>query len=171
MKKLLRRLLDVTLVPLVGLVLVFEEWGWVPLARAMAWLARRPLWARLEAFIGRLPPVFALATFALPAIALLPVKLLALYWIGRGQAMLGLAVVIAAKIAGTALVARLFTLTQPALMRLAWFARWYPRWKAWKDALIDRVHASAPWQAARAMKARARAAIGRLRAAWRTSGR
>jgi hypothetical protein len=47
----------------------------------------------------------------------------------------------------------LFNITQPALMQLAWFAKWYPRWKTWKDALMDNIRASAVWQAARRMKA------------------
>jgi hypothetical protein len=40
-------------------------------------------------------------------------------------------------------------------MRIAWFARWYPRWKRWKDNLIAQVKASALWQAAGRAKARA----------------
>jgi hypothetical protein len=47
-------------------------------------------------------------------------------------------------------VARLFALTQPALMRLAWFARLYGWWKPWKDALIARVKSSPVWLAAAA---------------------
>jgi hypothetical protein len=43
----------------------------------------------------------------------------------RACGVLGLAVIVVAKIAGTALVARLFQLTQPALMKLGWFARFY----------------------------------------------
>ncbi len=30
---------------LLAVLLLFEEWGWEPLARAMAGLARLPLWA------------------------------------------------------------------------------------------------------------------------------
>ena len=58
--------------------------------------------------------------------------------------------VLAAKVAGTAAVARLFALTQPALMRLAWFARLYGWWKPWKDALIARVKSSPIWLASAA---------------------
>jgi hypothetical protein len=38
-------------------------------------------------------------------------------------------------------------------MRLAWFARWYPRWKAWKDRIMEEVRATPAWQAARRVKA------------------
>jgi uncharacterized membrane protein YphA (DoxX/SURF4 family) len=98
-----------------------------------------------------------MAIFALPALALFPVKLLALFLIGRGHAFGGLAVLVGAKVIGTAVVARLFTLTQPALMRLPWFARWYPRWKTWKDGVIAQVRASQVWRTAGRWKAQARA--------------
>lgn len=88
----------------------------------------------------------------MPALALLPVKLLALWLIGEGHAVAGLAVILLAKLVGTAVVARLFNLTQPALMQLAWFARWYGRWTRWKDLLLAQVRASAPWRMARVIK-------------------
>jgi hypothetical protein len=152
----LRRILRGTFTLLLALVLLFEEWGWEPLAALLARLARLPMWAWVERQIARLPPWGAVALFALPAIALLPVKLVALFAIGRGHAMLGVGVLLAAKLLGTAILARLFTLTQPALMRLAWFARWYPRWKAWKDAVFEQVRRSGPSRAGRRLKARAR---------------
>lgn len=161
LKRLLHGLFNATLGPALALLLIFEEWGWEPLARLMARLARLPLWGRMEAFIARLPPYAALVAFFAPALMLLPVKLLALYWISRGHAMLGIAVVLAAKMLGTAAVARLFALTQPALMRLPWFARLYGRWVPWKNALIAKLKDSPSWRAAaasvRAMKASLRA--------------
>jgi len=145
LRRLLTALFNITIGPVLALVLIFEEWGWEPLARLVARLARLPLWARIEALIVRLPPYAALAVFFVPMLLLLPVKLLALYWISRGHAVLGIAVVLAAKLLGTAAVARLFALTQPALMQLAWFARAYGHWKRWKDALIARVKGSPLW--------------------------
>lgn len=136
----------------ITLVLLFEEWGWEPLSRLFARLARLPVWAWAERKITGLPPWAALVAFAVPALALLPVKLLALYLFGKGQATLGLILLIAAKLLGTAILARLFQLTQPALMQLAWFAQWYPRWKAWKDGWLERVRQSAAWRVARRWK-------------------
>src|SRR3954468_7581640 len=102
-----------------ALLLLFEEWGWEALAGIVARLAKLPFFAWLERGIRRLPPYGALAAFAAPAVMLIPVKLLALWLIGAGHGMLGVAVLVAAKIAGTAIVARLFELTQPTLMQLA----------------------------------------------------
>ena len=149
-KKILRNIL---LAPML-LVLLFEEWGWEPLARAFARLAKLPFWARLEGFITRLPPWAALLVFGVPVATLVPIKLLALYLFSQGHAALGLALVIAAKVTGTAIAARLFQLTQPALMRMAWFARIYTPWKAWKDRVLTQVRQSALWHAVRQIKAR-----------------
>ncbi|MBA3771309.1 MAG: hypothetical protein H0X13_02115 [Ramlibacter sp.] len=153
----LRRALRLVFTPLIALVLLFEEWGWEPLSALVARLARLPFVAWLERHIASLPPWAAAAVFTAPALGLLPVKFLALFLIGKGYALLGVGVLLAAKLLGTALLARLFTLTQPALMRLAWFARWYPRWKTWKDGVFARVRASALWRAAAGRKARVRA--------------
>ena len=138
-------------------LLLFEEWGWVPLAAAFARLARLPLWAWLELKIARLPPTAALLVFGVPMLTLLPVKLLALYLFGKGQTTLGLVLLLSAKVGGTAVLARLFQLTQPALMQLRWFAWWYPRWKAWKEGVLAEVRRSSPWRAGQILKRRVRA--------------
>ena len=141
-KKLLRALSAILLVPL----LLFEEWGWEPLAAMAARLARLPLWARVEQWVRSLSPGGALLAFAVPVLLLFPLKLLALFLFGRGYATGGVLLLVGAKLAGTAVVARLFQLVEPALMRIPLFARWYPRWKQWKDRLLAYVRQSAPWR-------------------------
>ena len=152
LKKILR---DVLIAPVL-LVLLFEEWGWEPLARAFARLTRLPLWARLEGGIKDLPPWAALLAFGLPVVALIPIKLMAFYLFAQGHSAAGLALVIAAKVTGTAVAARLFQLTEPALMRLGWFARIYIPWKAWKDRVLTQVRQSALWRTVRKFKAQIR---------------
>jgi hypothetical protein len=137
---------------LFAVLLLFEEWGWEPLAALFARLARLSLWAALERKIRNLPPKGALLVFAVPMLALLPIKLLALYLFGKGQTILGLVLLLSAKIGGTAIMARLFQLTQLALMQLRWFAWWYPRWKAWKDTVLVEVRRSSVWRAVQALK-------------------
>jgi hypothetical protein len=97
------------LLVLAAIVLFIEEWGWRPLTAWAARLASWPPLARLEAHIVALPPRWALALFIVPAIALFPVKLVALWLIHLGRTTLGVAVIVAAKLIGTALVGRLFT--------------------------------------------------------------
>jgi hypothetical protein len=67
-----------------------------------------------------------------------------------------------AKIAGTALVAYIFNLTQPALMQLAWFRWTYETIMPWKHALTDWVRASWVWRYGRVVKARALSTARRM---------
>ena len=153
----LRWLVDLVLAALI----LFEEWGWEPLQALLARLARLPPLSWLEGWLARLPPYAALVVFAVPALALLPVKLAAVALAARGHPLQGLAIIVLAKLAGTAIVARLFELTQPALMRLAWFARLHARWLVWKRALLERVRATAAWRSARAWARWVRQRAGR----------
>ncbi|OIQ74224.1 hypothetical protein GALL_441280 [mine drainage metagenome] len=148
------RLLKALLGWLLALVILFEEWGWEPLHRVLSWIGGLPGLRWLERQITLLPPYGALALFLLPTTMLLPVKLLALWLIGHGQVVPGALVIVLAKLVGTAVVARLFTLTQPALMQLAWFARAYVRWINWKDTLLAQVRSSWPWRLGRILKHR-----------------
>src|SRR4029079_18036700 len=84
---------------------------------------------------------------------------LALFLIGNGQVVLATLLFVAAKVVATAAVARLFLLTQPALMQIGWFAYSYDTLMPWKQALVDRVHASWAWRAGRIAKERARRAL------------
>ena len=162
MINLLKQVLKGILFAPLALFLLFEEWGWQPLAAGFAALGRLPVWRQLERLIIRLPPWAALLAFGIPVLLLVPVKLLALFLLGKGHFGMGLSLVVSAKIAGTALAARLFQLTEPALMQLGWFARLYPPWKAWKDRMLRQVRVSWPWRLGRRMKHRTRAVLVRF---------
>ena len=144
---------------LLALIIVFEEWGWQPLADLLGRLARWRPWAALEALIIRLPPYAALVVFVLPTTLLLPLKLLALLLIANGQVLLAGLLFVAAKVVATALIARLFMLTRPALMQIGWFARSYDTVMPWQEALTARVRASWVWRVGRVWKERARRAL------------
>ncbi len=159
-KPVLRQMLEF----LLALIIVFEEWGWQPLADLLGRLARWRPWAVVESVIIRLPPYAALIVFVLPTALLLPLKLLAVLLVAKGQLFLAGLLFVAAKVVATALVARLFMLTQPALMQIGWFARSYDTVTPWKEALVERVHASWAWRIGRVVKERARRAAA---AQWR----
>jgi hypothetical protein len=151
---------------LLALIVLFEEWGWEPLQRGMARIARLPVLRQLEALIERLPPYGALAVFFVPTLALLPVKLGALWLIAQGQKLAGLAIIVIAKVVGTAVLARLFKLTQPALLRMAWFAALFGWWVRYKAMLMAWVRASAMWRMAHEWRVQMRQALRRLRSRW-----
>lgn len=148
---------------LFALVILFEEWGWKPLSAAIARLSQFDAVARLEMWVRFLPPWPALAVFLVPSVLFLPLKLASLWLIGGGHMVAATLLFAFAKVAGTALYARIFQLTQPALMQLAWFARLYNAFVPWKEAVIAQVHASWAWQTASALKARLKIAA---KAAW-----
>lgn len=153
----MRFLLRLVQLPL-ALVVMFYEWGWESLGHVFDWLAKRPIWGLIERAIRRLPPRAALLVFLLPSVLLFPVKLLALWLVTSGQKLAGVALILIAKVVGTAIVARLFTLTQPALLQLEWFARLY-RWLVpWKDAWMDAIRVSWPWRVGRVIKRRVKRA-------------
>lgn len=141
---------------LLALLILLEEWGWRPLADLLGRLARWRPWAMIEYGIARLPPYVALCVFVLPSMLLLPLKFLALFLVAKGQIILAAVLFVAAKVVATALVARLFLLTQPALMQIGWFAWGYDRFMPWKEALVEYVRASWVWRVARVWKERAR---------------
>jgi hypothetical protein len=161
-----------------ALLILLEEWGWQPLAELIGRLARWRPWARAEMAIAGLPPYAALVVFALPSLLLLPLKFLALFLIAKGQLVLAGLLFAAAKVAATALVARLFLLTRPALMRIGWFAWGYERFVPWKNALEAYVRSSYVWRVGRVWKARAKRVLAvqlqRMRPVlvrWREAGR
>lgn len=137
---------------LAALILLFEEWGWEPLVAALGRLARWKPWARFELWVAGLPPYGSLAVLAVPMATLTPIKFIALYLMAQGLYAWGMTVFIAAKLASTAFVARLFILTKPALMRIGWFAKAYDLVMPWQRAMFEMVRASWPWRYGRVVK-------------------
>jgi hypothetical protein len=162
-RPVLRTLLQIVL----ALLILLEEWGWRPLADLLGRLARWQPWARIETAIARLPPYAALLVFVVPTALLLPLKFLALVLIANGQIVLAGLLFAAAKVVATALVARLFMLTQPALMQIGWFAWGYETLMPWKEALVERVRASWVWRTGRIWKERGKRVAAAQWRAWR----
>lgn len=144
-----------------ALIVLFEEWGWKPLSDLIARLARFAPIATLERWIAALPPYPALLVFALPTTILLPLKFLAMWLLAAGKYWTAMGLFAGAKVASTALVARLFLLTKPALMQLAWFARAYDWFVRWKDHLFHVIRESWVWRYSRMVKNRVRLALKR----------
>lgn len=137
-----------------ALVVLFEEWGWKPLADLLARLARFGPVAVIERWIAGLPPYPSLLVFVLPTVFLLPLKFVAMWLLAAGKYWSATALFAGAKVASTALVARIFTLTKPALMQIGWFARAYQWFVPWKDALFTTIRASWVWRYGRMVKSR-----------------
>jgi hypothetical protein len=160
--KLLWRGLRGVLLALAAVVLFLEEWGWRPLTAWAARLAQWPPIARLEARIVKVHSRWALVLFLLPAVLLFPVKLLALWLIHDGRGALGLVVIVVAKLLGTALVGRLFILTEPQLMQIVWFAQAIGWWRATKARVKAAIAESPLWRSVRTVVRRWRVRLRRM---------
>jgi hypothetical protein len=160
--KWLWRVLRGLILALAAVVLFLEEWGWRPLTAWAARLAKWPPIARLEARIVGVQSRWALVLFLVPAVLLFPVKLLALWLIHEGSTVLGLSVIVAAKVLGTALVGRLFILTEPQLMQIAWFARAMGWWRSTKARVKAAIAEWAWWRGVRVVLRRWRARVRRM---------
>jgi hypothetical protein len=148
MKTSLKKILAAPFVFLAAIIVLLEDWLWDDLVRLMAAIGRLPVFRQIEMFIITLPPYGALAMFVTPSLLLIPVKLAALWFIAHGQPALGFLTAIAAKIAGTALVARIFTLTKPKLLGIGWFAWLHDRFVAFKAKVYAFIKATKIYQAA-----------------------
>jgi hypothetical protein len=157
-----RRHLLTPLVYSAALLLLCEEWLWSVGGHALRGLSRWPPLAALERWIGALPPYVALVVFVLPALLLLPVKLLALMAIANGHTLTGLLVILLAKVGGAAAVARLYALTRPTLLSLPWFAHRHGQFMTLKDRWIARLLATPAWRRTGALAA----ALRRRRRRW-----
>ena len=146
----LKKILWLPLAWLVSLLFLLEEWLWGTLTALMARIGALPWVAWLEQFIRELPPRYALYVFCIPALILLPAKFIGLHAITRGHWLIGSSVFIIAKIIGTALVARIFTLTKPALLSLPRFARFYQAILRFRRRIHDALEAMPIYCAARA---------------------
>lgn len=165
--RVVRAVLMTALQLVAALIVLFEEWGWKPLSELLGWLGRFKLIARLERWIGKLPPYGALIVFALPTTFLLPLKFLAMWLLAKGQVAVATGLFIGAKIASTALVARIFMLTKPALMKLQWFARAYAWFVPWKDAIFAQIRGSWVWRYSRMLKTAVKLEIKRAWTRWK----
>jgi len=154
--KILRRIVTAPFALVAAIVVLVEDWLWDDLQRLAAAIGRLPVLRRIEALIARLPPYAALLLFGAPSLLLVPLKILALYLISHGHATLGLVVVVAAKVAGTALVARIFAITKPKLLRIRWFAWLYERVAAFKARLYAAIKSTAVYRHVHALKERVR---------------
>ncbi|MEP7155201.1 MAG: hypothetical protein ABI905_05480 [Betaproteobacteria bacterium] len=158
-RRLLRSLITIPL----ALWVFLEEWVWDFVLAATAWLAKLPPIRWLENVVSKLPPYAAMFVFLVPAALLLPFKLAAFWLIAHGHGVFGLQVFIVAKLLGTALLARIFSLTKNALLTIGWFAKLYFAFTAWKERLYAYVRALPAYQA---MRERAQAIKAGVKSWW-----
>jgi hypothetical protein len=171
-RRTIRAVLTPPLLVAAFLILVWEEtvWRWAKALGAL--VARLPLMAAVERVVARLDARLVFLLFLIPMALLFPLKLLALWLIATGRPLLGIGVVVAAKMLGTAVSARLYVVAEPRLMEIRAFVWLHGRVTGWLRAAHEFLDASPGWQAARralhALKGSLRAMVAPLRGVLRS---
>lgn len=160
---ILKRIVTAPLYLLAATIVLLEDWLWDDLQRLAAAIGRLPVFHQFEALVVRLSPRASLSLFVVPSLLLIPVKLVALWFISTGHAFVGLITIALAKIAGTALVARLFKLTKPKLMTFKWFAVLYGRITEFKKRIYDVIKSTAVYKSLHGLSTRFRERWRRFR--------
>ncbi len=137
--------------PVAAAIVFIEETLLRYLGLAMATIARWPPVAGIERWLRRLPPWGALLAFAAPSVLVIPVKLSAVWFALHHRYGLSLLSVVAGKMLATALVARLYMVLRPTLVRMPWYLRAETWLFAWRDRLYAFVRALPAWRKAKAM--------------------
>jgi hypothetical protein len=158
-KPLLRRIASLPVLLLAVVVVLFEATVWRWLTALGDVLSRLAFFAALERLVDRLSPRAVVVVFVLPFLAFIPLLKLGELWLFlHGHLVLGVLLLVAAKVVGVAFSARLFAIARPKMLQVPAFAWGYGHMLRLLDychALLERVPA---WIAARAFLHRVGAA-------------
>jgi len=120
-RRVVKRLVTPPLVVLATALMLVEEYLWHGLVRFGIWFGRLPPIAELETRLAALTPTACLVALLVPVGLAVPIELFALWQMAAGHFLAGVALLVAAKLLPTALVARIYTLCEPKLATIAWF--------------------------------------------------
>ncbi len=154
MKKLLLTLLAV--------LLIIEEWLWDFLSACGHYLAVLLRLENFERWLSQTSPNMALLAFTIPLLIVTPINLAAFWLLLHGLLLQGIMLEIFAKLLGTLLVARVFTLTKPQLLTFSAFALLYNTIMDWLRWAHDKVVETAIYQLSRRWKAEVNAKLKEL---------
>ena len=142
-----------------ALLFLFEEWLWRIFTRLFVWLGQHRAVRWIESVLVGVPPMVALFILCIPMMLLFPFKIAGLWMIATGHFITGFALMFAAKILSTAVVARIYVTCQPQLLRMWWFARLHARMLVWSARIHFWIDQQPAWHAGRRSLRRARAHV------------
>lgn len=126
-----------------AILFLIESWIW---DHVKDWLRRLEIALGLERFefwlsdyVARLTPMMTLALFAVPMIAVLPLKVATLALFAKGYVFSGIVVVFLVKSLTLGVEAFLFDICRDKLLQMPWFAQLYSivlDLRAWALALV-----------------------------------
>jgi hypothetical protein len=131
---MLRRYLLRPLWVLLAVLFLIEAWLWDHLqplvARLVAFIPLDGVKRAVARLVASLPPWAVLFVFAVPFIAMLPLKFLEVYFLARRDWLAAGLVIVFVKLVGLGITAFIFDVTRDKLMQMAWFRKVYA-WFLW----------------------------------------
>lgn len=127
------------LLTLLAILLIFEEWLWDLLSACGQYLVKLLRLESFERWLGQTRPYTALLTITIPIIIVTPINIAAIWLLIHGLLIEGILLEIFAKLLGTLLIARVFTLIKPQLLTFKVIAAVYHTitgWLKWAHAKI-----------------------------------
>ena len=159
MRRFLTRLL---LLPVEAILVFFMVLDGLarPLYRPLIrWVASWRLFARLEVWVAARHRATILVLLAVPLVIVEPMKVVALFWIGRGAVVSGTAALALAYLAGFVLVERVYSAGRDKLLTFGWLAKlmalraatvaWIRQTAAWRAVTETRRVVAAWWRGLR----------------------
>lgn len=129
-----------------ALLFLLEAWLWDHLQPLVARVVNVIPWGDFKIWLARriesLPPWATLFVFAVPFVAMLPLKFLEVYFLATQNWLGAIAVILVVKIVGLGVTAFIFDVTRDKLLQMAWFARmydWFMWLRGWAHAMTEPV--------------------------------
>jgi hypothetical protein len=131
---------------ILALLFLAEAWLWDHLQPIVARVVNLIPWGKLKERLARLiedlPPWATLFVFAVPFIAMLPLKFLEVYFLATRNWLGAIAVIVFVKLVGLGVTAFIFDVTRGKLLQMAWFRRmyeWFLEARIWAHGITEPV--------------------------------
>jgi hypothetical protein len=147
------------LLTLLAILLIIEEWLWDFLSACGHYLASLLRLENFERWLSQTSPPVALLAFMIPVMIVTPINLAAFWLLLHGLLLQGILLEIFAKLLGTLMVARVFSLTKPQLLTFALIAVVYHTIMGWLRWAHAKVVETAIYQLSRKWKAEVKAKL------------
>ena len=145
-----------SLIFLLAVLVIFEEWLWDVLADIGIVLERYLHIERFERWLVTASPKQALFSFIIPIAVVTPFNILAVVLLAHGAIVQAILLEIVVKLVGTLLIARIFKLVKPALLTFGWFKIIYDQVTAVLKWAKERVYQTSIYQLSVALKIKIR---------------
>ena len=129
-----------------ALIFLAEAWLWDHLEPLVARVVNLIPWGKLKErlahLIEDLPPWAVLFVFAVPFIAMLPLKFLEVYFLATRNWLGAFLVIVFVKLVGLGVTAFIFDVTRDKLLQMTWFRRmyaWFLEARVWAHGITEPV--------------------------------